>query len=82
MSHALYKQIKDLNDKMDVILKYIEEKEIISDVISEQEACTFLGIQRQTIRDYVCNGKLRGTYIVNAIGKRMYYKSRLLSLSK
>lgn len=78
MSHALYKQLEDINVKLDILLKHYEIRTIVDDLITEKEACAFLQIQRQTIRDYVCNGKLDGTYTVNVIGKRMYYKSKLI----
>jgi len=46
--------------------------------INEDEACRFLGISRQTMRDYVCKGKMKGTYTINVLGKRMFYKSKLI----
>lgn len=46
--------------------------------INETQACEFLGIKKNTMRKYVCEGKLKGTYVINVLGKRMYFKSKLI----
>lgn len=46
--------------------------------ITEAEAAKFLGVTERTMQVYAAQKKLEGTYIYNVIGKRMYFKSKLL----
>lgn len=64
----LINEIKELKD----LLKESEQP------VSEEEACNFLTIERATMRNYVSRGKMEGTYTFNVLGKRMFYKSKLV----
>ncbi|MBX9449998.1 MAG: hypothetical protein KL787_09915 [Taibaiella sp.] len=46
--------------------------------VNEKEAAIYLGVSQKTIQNKVYTGELTGTYVINRIGHRMYYKSKLL----
>lgn len=52
----------------------------ISDLISEEDAANLLGVSVKSIQNKVSAKQLEGTYIINAIGKRNFFKSKLLNL--
>lgn len=59
-------------------LRNIEELLEKDDLISEKAAAELLCISRKTLQNNVYSKKLEGRYTLNAIGHRMYYKSKLL----
>ena len=59
-------------------LRNIEELLEKDDLISEKAAAELLCISPKTLINYVCLKKLEGRYTINAIGNRVYYKSKLL----
>lgn len=52
----------------------------INDMVNEKEAAELLGVSLKGFRNKQYEGKFEGKYIINAAGKRSYYKSRLLNL--
>lgn len=59
-------------------LRELKEMLLVEDLISEKEAAKLLGIKQNTMRIYVSQGKMDGTFSINVLGKRMYYKSRIV----
>lgn len=67
-----------------IILKELRElKELLAvdDMVNEERAADILGVKVNTMRIYASQGKLDGLFDLNALGKRMYYKSRLVRKS-
>lgn len=52
---------------------------LIEEPINEIAACEFLGVSKRTLCNYVSRGKLKGAYIINRVGQRMYFKSKLIT---
>jgi len=53
----------------------------VNDMVSEKEAAAILGITEKTLREKICRGEVpTDYYTVNALGKRNYFKSKLLGL--
>ena len=61
-------------------IREIKERLDLSDLISEQEAANLVGLKLPTFRKRVYGKKLEGCYIVNVLGRRNFYKSKLLGL--
>lgn len=68
-------EIRELNRNVKALLEKLNKAE---EPITEQEACVLLGISLKTMQNYCSEGKLAGTYTVNVLGKRMFYKSKLI----
>lgn len=78
MSQAIYKQIRDINDKLDKLQTQIDQMINVQDVLTEKEAAAFLGVSYRTLQNHYYAGRLVGKYTINALGHRMYYKSKLI----
>lgn len=67
---------------MNKVLKELEAiKKIVAtnDLLNVDEAAKFLGVSKRTIQNQSCpNGKLTGTFIINSLGHKMFYKSKLV----
>jgi len=59
-------------------LRELKEMLLVEDLINEKEAANLLGISVRTIQIYASRGKMAGTFTLNHIGNRMYYKSKLV----
>lgn len=68
-------EVKRENREVKKIL--IEQAEKSEFPINEQVAADFLDVSRPTMGKYVKVGKLDGTFTINKLGNRMYYRSRL-----
>ena len=62
--------------KIELALNNIQQKE---DWISEEEACSFLGISKKTIQNLVCSQKIPCSAWAKTVnGSRVYIKSKLI----
>lgn len=57
-----------------------KEMEIKEEYLHEKAAAEFLGIPLKSLRNRVYEGKMDGMFIVAALNRRMYMKSKLLGL--
>ena len=64
--------------QIDRRLRAIEELLESSELINEEEAAKWLGIEKKTLQNKIYNGTLDGTYIMSKANVRMFYKSKLL----
>ncbi len=68
-------EMRKLARNIERLLEVMDQQE---QPISEDEAAALLNISKKTMQNYVSEGRLTGKYVINAIGNRMYYKSKLL----
>lgn len=61
-------------------LRNIEELLETEDLISERKAAELLDISHKTLLNKLYKKELEGRYTFNAIGHRMFYKSKLVRL--
>lgn len=67
-----YRQLKRTIDGLKDMLEQ-------QSLLTEQQAAEFLGVKIKTLQNRVYDGTLDGTYTVNKLGHRMYYRSKLVS---
>lgn len=59
--------------------KKLQQLAVTEDLITEDQAAELLGVKVKTIRTYVFEGRIEpGMYTIGALGKRFYYKSKLM----
>lgn len=70
--------LRDIHNKIEALSTYVHNVMEASDLMNEAEAAVFLGITTKTLQNHVSNGTMDSTYTINRLGKRMYYKSKLI----
>lgn len=71
----LNKSIKELNQNTLLLLSAMQKEEPIPE---EEVARDVFKIGLKTLRNYVSEGKLDGTFTIDVLGHRWYYKSKLI----
>ena len=68
-------ELRDLNRNVKKLLEYYEKAE---EPINEDAAAQYLGVSKKTMQNYASDGKLAGTFSIDVLGNRWYYKSKLI----